>query len=419
MRTGGLSGMFFGIDRARFLGRQSLGGPRQARLVRTVSPAIEGKLIYLRRGDRTVAVRAGGEIPSRARAVGSGLHVLSGSWDDSPADLSYIAPTRQQLYDELDRFHLPPRPDSAWGEWHYFNLVAAPDEWWYVTYLIGGEVGRPEREGRWGGQFLVTHRRRDGKYERFTARVPSQRVAFDTASADVRMGDSFVQQRDGIYQLRGEARGAAGPVTFDLSIIPAPNRYFPPVELRDQDFVSGYVVPALVAAAAGKICVASSCRRFTDAPAYHDHNWGVWRDVTWEWGTAQGSRLSLLYGGVYGPRRNSGTSSTLSSPFVLTVVDSLGVKQVLRFDRIDYRGSRLASGAVRAGAPERFSLVATREADTLHLDVRVSDALATEMATSGFRRVFLQMRGRFTLRGRVLDQTVADSGTGFFETYVP
>ena len=44
MRTGGLGGMFFGIDRARYLTRQVLGGPREAARVRTVSPAIEGKL---------------------------------------------------------------------------------------------------------------------------------------------------------------------------------------------------------------------------------------------------------------------------------------------------------------------------------------------------------------------------------------
>src|SRR5688500_7830126 len=51
MRTGGLSGMFFGIDRARFLGRQVLGGVRHSGLVRVVSPAIEGKLLYLRHGE--------------------------------------------------------------------------------------------------------------------------------------------------------------------------------------------------------------------------------------------------------------------------------------------------------------------------------------------------------------------------------
>jgi hypothetical protein len=40
------------------------------------------------------------------------------------------------------------------------------------------------------------------------------------------------------------------------------------------------------------------------------------------------------------------------------------------------------------------------------------------MGTSGFRRIFLQMRGHFTASGRLLGETVADSGSGFFETYV-
>jgi hypothetical protein len=48
----------------------------------------------------------------------------------------------------------------------------------------------------------------------------------------------------------------------------------------------------------------------------------------------------------------------------------------------------------------------------------VVDALGTRMSTGGFRRVFLQMRGRFSLEGRLLGRTVADSGTGFFETYI-
>ena len=52
--------------------------------------------------------------------------------------------------------------------------------------------------------------------------------------------------------------------------------------------------------------------------AYHDHNWGVWRAVTWEWGAGTGRDLSLLYGGVYAPDRTT-------SPFFLTLVDSLGV----------------------------------------------------------------------------------------------
>ena len=108
----------------------------------------------------------------------------------------------------------------------------------------------------------------------------------------------------------------------------------------------------------------------------------------------------------------------MTSPFFLTLVDSLGVKQVLRFSGIEYQGSRNVSGPRGATAPTRFTLTATREADTVNLDVHVTDALATEMTASDFHRVFLQMRGSFTVRGKVIGQIVADSGSGFFETYV-
>ena len=405
MRTGGLGGMFFGIDRARFLTRQILGGRRQDALVQIVSPVIEGKLLYLRRGNRIVAVRAGAEIPSRARAVGSGLELHSGRWNDSPSDAAYVTPTDHQLYHELDRFHLPSRPDSTWGEWHYFNLVTAQDEWWYITYLIGGQVP----VGKWGGQVLITRRRPGGLHERFSMTAPSSQVELDTAGADLAIAGNSVRQRNGIYQLKARVPGRAGEVRIDVTLVPTPNQYFPPVELRDDEFLSGYVVPALGAKASGRICVAGRCGNFTEAPAYHDHNWGVWRGVTWEWGAGRGRRLNLLYGGVYGPEEEQDLArSRATSPFFLTLVDSVGVKQILRFDRIRYQGD----------PPTRFSLVGTREADTVHIEVQVGDVLATEMGASDFRRVFLQMRGRFSLAGRLGGEAVADSGTGFFETYV-
>jgi hypothetical protein len=415
MRTGGLGGMFFTIERARFLTRQSLGGSRLDEVVKTVAPALEGKLLYLcpAMGEcRPTAVRAGGEIPSRAAALGAGLDLLEGRWSDSPADSAYIAPSVQQLYDELDRFHLPRTPDSTWGEWYYFNLVTGPEEWWYLTFLVGGEVSLTDRSGRWGGRMLVTHRRPDGRHDRYTTEVPAGQIEFDTAGAVVRIGQSFVRQRDGEYQLRAVALGSGRTTSLDLAVRAEPNRYFPPVELRDDDFLSGYVVPALAASATGRICVGSRCAEVENIPAYHDHNWGVWRDVTWEWGAARGERLNLLYGGVYGPERST------TSPFFLTLVDSLGVWRVLRFDHIRYQGSRAADGLPDARAPQRFTLTGTWETDTVTLSVRVAHALASEMEASSFRRVFLQMRGEFRLRGRVLGDEVADSGWGFFETYV-
>lgn len=410
MRTGGLSGMFFTIERARFLTRQVLGGPRHERMVRVVSPAIEGKLLYLcpARGDcAPTAVRAGGEIPSRAAALGAGLDLRGGRWTDTRADSVYVAPNPQQLYDELDRFHIPSNPDSSWGEWHYFNLVTGPDEWWYVSYLVGGEVP----DGKWGGRILVTHRRSDREYDQYTADAPPERVTFDTTRADLSIGESSVRQREGVYHLVARARGPAGAVDLELTVRPLPNQYFPPVELREEEFLSGYVVPALAATADGRICAGGRCRRVEEVSAYHDHNWGVWRDVTWEWGTGRGDRLSLLYGGVYGPE-------AIASPFFLTLVDSLGVLQVFRFGRIDYQGSRPAKGAPGVSAPSRFTLAGTRDADTVRLAVDVRHAFATDMGAASFRRVFLQMRGAFELRGRAAGDEVADQGEGFFETYL-
>jgi hypothetical protein len=424
MRTGGLGGMFFAIDRARFLTRQVIGGPRHAALVRAVAPAIEGKLLYVCKAAvecrRPTPVRAGGEIPSRAAALGAGLDVRQGAWRDSPADSAYVTPTRQQLYDELDRFHLPRRPDSTWGEWHYFNVTTGPDEWWYVTFLLGGEVSLAPSGAApgWGGRMLVTHRRPDGRYDRFTADAPAAAVRFDTARADLSIGRSTVRQRDGVYRLVARAAGAAGEVRLELELRPLANRYFPAVELRDDEFLSGYVVPGLAATASGRLCVAGRCAVVAGVPAYHDHNWGVWRDVTWEWGAARGGTLSLLYGGVYGPERGREDAvSAVTSPFFLTLADSLGVRQVLRFSRVAYEGAQPAAGAPEAVAPRRFTLVATRGTDSVTLSVDVEHALATEMSASSFRRLFLQMRGRFALSGRVGGAEVSDTGRGFFETY--
>ena len=410
LRTGALTGMFFGVDRARFVGRVMLGGPRHADLVEGIVPGIEGKLLYLGHGQRTVAVRAGGEIPSRARAAGSALELVAGRWDDSGADSAWIAPTPQQLYDGMDRFHLPPGSDSTWGEWHYFNLVTGPEEWWYITYLVAGDI----RGGRWGGQLLVTHRLPGGGYERFATLADSTMVRFDTTGTDLAVGESTVSQRSGLYFLDGVAEGDRGILRFQLTVRPERFRYFPPVELQSDEFLSGYVAPGLRASASGTLCVNGDCAETREAPAYHDHNWGVWRSVTWEWGNGRGGSFDLLYGGVV---RGPAADPPTGNPYFLALVDSLGMRQILRFGEIGYQGAAPVPGAPGVVGPERFTLTARRKDDWVRLDVLVRSVQATRAGTSGLDRFFLQMRGDFTLAGTVGGVSVADTGSGFFETY--
>lgn len=407
LRTGSIGGMFYGIDRARFLERQLVGGGRLDDVVSATAPAIEHKLIYLVRDGGLIPIRAGGELPAAAAAVGAGLPVTAGAWRDSPADSAFSRPSPQALYDELDRFHLP-AADSTWAEWHYFNVAPAADEWWYISYIVGG----PLAMGGGGGQLLVTRHRSGVPVARFETGVPAAAVRFDTARADLAIGAATVEQRDGRYRIRGAAPGPGGGIRFDLDVTPVPNAWFPPIELRSDRFVSGYVVPALRASAAGELCEAGRCRRLVDVPAYHDHNWGVWRGTTWNWGQGRGNVMSIVYGGVL---TDDSLASPSNSPYFLAAVDSLGVRQILRFAGLDYRGRRRVAAGVFA--PESIGILAVRERDTLRVSIRVLDAQATRGAV-GDGRVFLQMRGAFALTGRLLGAAVADTGLGFFETFV-
>lgn len=407
MRTGGLSGMFFTIDRARFVTRQLLGGPRWASQVRAVSPVLEHKLAYLKLKGEVVPVRAGAELPSRAVAAGAEFEVLSGEWRDTPADSAFTTPSRTQLYDELDRFHFNPTGDSTWAEWQYYNVEVGPAEWWYLTLLVGGRVP----DGRWGGEVLLTHRTPDGAYRQFKALALPDRIAIDTARADLRVGPGAVVQQNGAYHLTID--GVEG-VSADLVITPVTNRFFPPVILRDDALLSGYVVPALTATASGRICVARTCRAISDVPAYHDHNWGVWRGVSWDWGSARGREFNILYGGVHAP---DSAANTKASAFV-ALVDSLGVRQILRADGIRYSGARPVPGSPGVVAPARFEFDAVRDADSIVVKAIIDDVHATGRPGVGGIVYFLQIRGRFTVTGNVSGVAVADSGTGFFETFV-
>jgi len=403
LRTGSMAGMFFGIDRARFLERQLIGGGRLSDVVAATSPVIEQKLVYLRRGDTAVPLRAGGELPSAAVAVGAGLEIVEGQWRDAAEDERFARPSLESLYHELDRFHSP-EPDSTWAEWHYFNVAPSATEWWYLTYLVGGP---PDSAGRRGGQLLITRHRAGKVPARFEAWVPGAAVRFDTSRADLALGSHTVTQRGGRYRIVGSAAGPSGQARFDLEVRPAPNAYFPAVEVDNDGRPSGYVVPALRATATGTICEQAECRQVTEVAAYHDHNWGVWRATTWNWGQGRGRDASIVYGGILNDRTPVAGSR---SPYFLAVVDSLGVKQVLRFATIDYR---IPPGT---SVPSGLSLIAARGADTLRVEVQVLAAQATPVAFAP--KEFLQLRGAFTASGRLLGAAFSDQGLGFFETFV-
>lgn len=425
MKTGGVGGMFVNIANARFVYRQVLASPRLREYVEAVAPQTDGQLLYITTRDGAeYPVRAMGEIPSATRAVGAGPKLLAGTWDDDEQDHRFLSPTAKELRAEIDRFHHTPTNLSAearetWGEWHYFNVLRADaKQWAFITLAVGGDVPN----GEWGGQVLITVHEEGRRERRFETLVPSTRIQLDTAAADVRVGESeVVLLDDGRYRVRATARerGSGAVAQVDLIVTPEPAAYFPGANIGGDALVSGYAVPALRATASGTLCVNASCERYDEAQSYHDHNWGVWQDVTWEWGSARVGQYSLLYGRVM--REGS---STVDEPLFVYLVDSLGFAGIFRPQRIAYEDGpelRIAGRSIRT--PRRALLFDARGADTLRIELEIEDAVGTPMrgrrlsALTEGGRVFIQMKGQATLSGRLGGRALSGAGTGFFESW--
>lgn len=458
MKTGGIGGLFFSIYHASFLYRQLFASPRFAKEISAVAPQIEGRLLYVRAPDgKEYPVHASGEIPSATMAVGAGPEVIDGKWENDDGDRRWIAPTMAELRHEIDHFHRP--SDSVanrdtWAEWHYFNVLSQGGKRWaFVSFIVGGDVTGT----KWGGQLGITLREQaggitlreratgngqratgngqqatGGATRQFTATLDRSRVRFSTTDANLVFGDSHVTVLpDGDYAVRAEAReesGSRGRIQINLRVHPAPYAYFPGVSMGSGDFVSGYTVPALRASASGTLCVDGSCERLTDAQSYHDHNWGVWRGVTWDWGASRAGQYTFLYGRVYPP-----DSTTSIPPVLVYLIDSLGFRAVFRPKLISYEDDRtLRAGAATLRVPSRAIFSDVRGSDTLRVDISIEDAIATDTrprrAASGDDRpdplgsekahpFFIQMKGTARISGRLDGEPLTGAGAGFFETY--
>lgn len=426
MKTGGIGGLFFSIDHASFLYRQVLASPRYARDVAAVAPQIEGRLLYLRVANgKEFAVHASGEIPDASRAVGAAPELVAGKWMNDDGDRQWVAPTPAELRNEIDHFHVP--GDSVanretWAEWHYFNVIAGSGRWAFISFIVGGDV----RGSKWGGRLAITLREQGGATRRFAANIDRSRVRFSTSNANLVFGDSRVTiLPDGDYAVRASAaeENGGGSIALDLRVHPDKYAYFPGVSMSSGGFVSGYVVPALRATATGRLCIDGQCQQLDNAQSYHDHNWGIWRNVTWEWGAARAGRYTFLYGRVYPP------DSTMSVPPILVyLTDSLGFRAVFRPGTISYEDNRqVRSGNATLRVPSHAVLFDARGADTVRVDLTIEDAIATDTRPASERGnpvagrrahpYFVQMKGTAVLSGRVGGEPLSGKGTGFFETY--
>jgi hypothetical protein len=227
-------------------------------------------------------------------------------------------------------------------------------------------------------------------------------VQFDTTSPDLRFGDQAqVILRGGEYLVRA----SAGNARVDVTVTPSPGRYFPPAQLGGTQLISGYVVPALHATARGTVCL-PVCEDVAGKRAYHDHNWGVWRDVSWEWGAASSESVSLLYGVLRG---EGGEDERLFA----YVVDDLGARGLYRPESIEVLETEPREiGGEMLAIPRRLRFVDQRRGLSVTIDITASQVTRLERERWPW---FVQMRGVAQVHeaGRPVELL-----EGFFETYL-
>jgi hypothetical protein len=424
LKVNGVTDLYFAIQQAAYVTREVLRGPRFGSAVAAAAPQLEGHQVYVRSRGRVFPALASAGIPSLDRAAHAATEVPGAQ--DTAADRSWIEPSSGELLDRLDRFHVPTsaaRP--TWAEWDYFNFIdPAGGMYGYLTLLAGGQ-------GRGGAILRIKRRGRPVKDVTISATLRPGDLAF--GSADQRVGPARVQNAGGRYHITITDPRAR----VDLWLTPEPGYYLPPGESVAGGVVSGYVVPVLRGWMSGVIRTSDGMVRLDHAPAYHDHNWGTWRGVTWEWGEGSGEGGAVLYGGLHVA---TAQPRGAERPQVLFIWQPSredghaggGFLGAFPVQAIRYAGWH--PGLLVAGIPIRVPSIATVDAgvgaDRVRLRLSVQDVLASAATQTGPSALpsarasaapaaaFLQMRGNMEVRGTVDGRPVAFSGRAAAETFV-
>ena len=375
--------------------------------IRVAAPS-DAKALFLIRGKKAIAVRARGGIPSLERVLGDTETSAVEAWRDSAEDIAWTQGTPEAVLRYIDRFH--PVPDvsawsDSWAEWLYFNGTSK-DARFYLTFLVGPVEADARRQA--GVRLQLD---RGGVVESFSQSV---RIAeADAMSApNLTLGASSVRLEGMQYQIHIDLRDERnGRVVGDLTLAASPGKLVPPLEITGaRGWRSGYVVPVMSGPLNGKLELNRQSISFEGASGYHDHNWGFWQGVSWQWGQVQNAGISLIYGRVFPPREAADPERIRGFLGVLGPDGPLGhTTDVTIAETNDARGQ-----------PRRIDVHARGRDIDVSLRFDVESAVTTRTGGSGPRASgldFLQLRGTYNASGRAGSQVLNFTAPGSAETF--
>jgi hypothetical protein len=387
--------------------------------VRGLAPAASPsrrETVYLLKDGQSIPLIARGGVPSLEKSIGDPEVRSVAAWQDTPTDARWTHVDQASLLRAFDRFHpVPDVPEFAdsWAEWLYFNgRTTDGSVRFYLTFMTG-----PRTRAGYRAAGVHLQLDRNGQTSNYTAAADvDERVIVDRAP-DLDIAGNSVRLEGTKYRITLKMPGATGMLTLD----PVPGRWLPPAVLHGaRGWLSGYVVPALSGTLSGDLEVdrpsaGSGLRKtvhFAGASGYHDHNWGFWRDVRWQWGQVSGPDLSFIYGRVFPP---SDVADADRIPGFLGVLDHTGLVGVAT--NVGITEHRPPDDP--KATPSAIDIIARGTGLELRVSFATDRSVRTALAMTGGANDFLQLGGTYRVEGRVDGRSVDFTARGAAETFQP
>jgi hypothetical protein len=398
-------------------GRLLLAGTLQADDVRprvAVASPNEAADLFLIKNGAAIPVRARAGIPSLQRALGDSELAGVADWDDTDADRAWVQESPDKVLRQIDRFHAVPEGtewSSSWAEWLYFNGRAANARF-YLTFLVGPRAAPGTRSA---GVRLQLER--NGRMETYgeTATLTDADVA---EAPDLTIGKSSVRLDGMRYRVHLDLVNAQGQrVIGDLTLTASAGKLVPPFEIGGaRGWKTGYVVPVMSGPLEGALSTGSGAVSLAGGTGYHDHNWGFWQGVSWQWGQVQQGDLSFLYGRVFPPREAADPERMPGFVGALGPDGPLGYATDVNITETNSAGSNGAAGRpasiqIRARGPS-LDLTMTFDVDAVE-----STRMRMVQGPLSNNVDFLQLRGRYTFKGRAGGREISGTAAGAAETF--
>jgi hypothetical protein len=384
------------------------------------SPSRADTLYLVKPDGATHALRARGGIPSLERATGDPESSSVAAWRDAPDDRAWSDPEPGRVLRAMDRFHpipdVPTRADS-WAEWLYFNAKSEDGSRFYLSFIVGRRVADGMRRA-----LVRLQLDRDGELVVFSSTHDVREAEVLASAPDLQIGNNRIQLDGARYrihlELHEEPGAGAGPnedrapdLIGDLELDAASAGSLPPMTLRGSGgWVSGYVVPVLWAPISGRLVTDEGVVRFDGAAGYHDHNWGFWEGVTWQWGQVAHEEISLVFGRIR-PPADAADPDRVPAFLIVTGPDGpLGYSAAVRISEIAEPGAEHPGGFEIAAAGPRLSI---------RIQADVEQVTRTPFRTGDDERAmtFLQFRSRYRVVGEVADREIEFEALGSAETF--